>query len=665
MCWGDHRRRPRRRPRRGDLLVVAVTAATVVPILVAGIRAAARGWLPTGDDALIGVRSWDVLTTHPPLLGLGSSASIYTHRWFNQPGPLPFISVALPVRVFGVGTGLAIGTSLVNALCVIAVAWLARRRGGTTAAVLAILGVALLALTLGSEALYDPWTQSSPLFPFTVFLFAVWGVADGDVVTLPFAVVAGSFAFQSHLSYVLVVPIVAVASLAAFAAVIVRRRRDRADEWPALRSQVKRWSSASLALLLACWALPLYEQATRNPGNMSALWASVGITPPAVPGIRGALQVVGAVVAIPPAWLPGSLSRPTFDNFGGGHPIGLVIAALTILAAIALVLVWQRLQRQDRTAAVAIGVALVSIVVAVASAARANAAQGLLVNYLWWVWPIGMFTWFAITLAVTRAAGAAIQAHSTTSAARDGTTTLPPRAVRRSLLAAATVATVVIAALTLPTTDNRRGNPSWGVAATRDLTATSLAQLHASGTLLVRFTGGFAPLWVGPGVLAQMTQHGIPFVIDDMATVRQVGDFRRYNGHNADATLTVLGKPCDTAPPPGTTQIACAPGMSPPQRAELTLLGDQFASRIRQLGGVPLTARGRRALTAPIGDQFRDMLDGLAQGPNALSYLDWYLLANGNYIDAAKLAPFNFDRYDALRTADMNEGAGVALLLQR
>ncbi|MEZ5179648.1 MAG: hypothetical protein R2746_15600 [Acidimicrobiales bacterium] len=64
-----------RGPSRGEVVLVgALIAMVVVPVLGAGIRLAAEGWFPTFDDAVIMNRSYDVLTRHTPLVGQFSLA---------------------------------------------------------------------------------------------------------------------------------------------------------------------------------------------------------------------------------------------------------------------------------------------------------------------------------------------------------------------------------------------------------------------------------------------------------------------------------------------------------------------------------------------------------------------------------------------------------------
>ena len=63
--------------------------------------------MPIGDDSFFSIRAWDVFTEHPPLLGTWTSASQSVGTNINNPGPLFFDLLAVPVRVFGSIDGLA------------------------------------------------------------------------------------------------------------------------------------------------------------------------------------------------------------------------------------------------------------------------------------------------------------------------------------------------------------------------------------------------------------------------------------------------------------------------------------------------------------------------------------------------------------------------------
>ncbi len=72
---------------RRNWLVLVTGVAAALPVIVATIGAVAHGWVPLGDDAIIVVRAYDVLSTHPPLLGPYSTSSQLIGHPVLSPGP--------------------------------------------------------------------------------------------------------------------------------------------------------------------------------------------------------------------------------------------------------------------------------------------------------------------------------------------------------------------------------------------------------------------------------------------------------------------------------------------------------------------------------------------------------------------------------------------------
>src|SRR5256885_14935304 len=109
-------------------VVLATGLAAALPVIVSTINAVAAGWFPLGDDAITAVRAYDVLSTHPPLLGPISTSSLLIGHPVLSPGPMLFWLLALPVRAGEAGPAGAMG--IVDVSCVIGGVALARRRGG-------------------------------------------------------------------------------------------------------------------------------------------------------------------------------------------------------------------------------------------------------------------------------------------------------------------------------------------------------------------------------------------------------------------------------------------------------------------------------------------------------------------------------------------------------
>src|SRR4029077_19446770 len=113
------------------------------------------GWFPLGDRAIIAVRSYDVLSTHPPLLGQYSASSAVIGRPVLSPGPMLYWLLALPVRVGPVAPAVTIG--IVNTCAVIGIVAVARRRGGIPLMVATGVAVSLMCASFDTQVLHDVW----------------------------------------------------------------------------------------------------------------------------------------------------------------------------------------------------------------------------------------------------------------------------------------------------------------------------------------------------------------------------------------------------------------------------------------------------------------------------------------------------------------------------
>jgi hypothetical protein len=172
------------------------------------------------------VRARDVGTTHHPLLGLWSSASLLFDKDLNHPGPLYFDALALPVRLLGPWVGLAVGVMLVNmAAATLAVA-VARRVGGVRAMLAVAAAVVGLQWAMGSELLFDVWQPNALVLPMMALLVVAVALAGGDLAMAPWFVGVGSLLAQTHVSYLPLVAALAVGT-AVLAGLSVRRSPGR------------------------------------------------------------------------------------------------------------------------------------------------------------------------------------------------------------------------------------------------------------------------------------------------------------------------------------------------------------------------------------------------------------------------------------------------------
>jgi hypothetical protein len=215
--------RPAARDGSGRWALAALVVA-LVPLGSALVRAFGR-WTSVGDNALITLRSVDVLTSYHPLLGTWTSASTSIGVDFNNPGPLQFDLLALPAKLLP-HEGPAIAVVLVHALSIVGIFVLARRLGGAVTAAVAMLVAVALTWSMGSDVLVEPWQPHSLLLPFLLLLFLVWSTSCGEHRSLPWLVAVGSLIVQTHVSYSILVPALCAWGVAGL---VLARRQHLAD----------------------------------------------------------------------------------------------------------------------------------------------------------------------------------------------------------------------------------------------------------------------------------------------------------------------------------------------------------------------------------------------------------------------------------------------------
>jgi hypothetical protein len=560
------------------LFLVSVVVA-LVPIAVATARAVHRGWLPVGDNAYFAIRAHDVLTADPPLLGTGSSASLSSGTDINNPGPLLFDLLALPVRVADGGAGLAVGVALLNGLSVLGVAILAHRRGGPLLATAAMAAAAALCWAMGSQLLFEPWQPHSLVLPFLCFLMLVWSITCGDLVALPWAAGVGSLLLQTHLSYAFLVP--ALGAWAVLGLVLALRRDQRRDpgSWPRRRRRALRAGAVAGLVLAVCWAQPLVEQFTSDgEGNLTRLVTGVN-DPAQTIGYDLGARLVASVVSLPPWWF-----RPSFGEafllFEGWQPpsLGLAAASSTVLAAVLVWCVWDARRRRDRVSSLAVATAVVALVVGLATAGRGPFIFAFIAPHvLRWLWPIGAFVSFAVVVTLARRLGR--------------------RPVRASWLSGTfALVTAVFAALNLPTSNQAQGPSAdeWSIPVIREL-GRQMTVLEGRGPLLVDLEGAGFDDPYGVAVMAELQRRGVPFLVGEPALVRQLGPARRFTGANARAVLFVRIGDDTRVAPPGARRAAIREGLTPREQTELSTLKARIADYVGN-GRLHLTRRGEEVL---------------------------------------------------------------------
>jgi hypothetical protein len=572
-----------------DRLFLASVVVALTPIVVATVRAARSGWLPIGDNGYFAIRAQDVFTTNHPWLGTWTSASLNTDTNFNNPGPLLFDLYALPAKLTNGRIGVAAGAAALNALAVIGIALVARRRGGPVLGMAAVAMAAALCLSMGSDLLYDPWQPHSLLLTFLLGVFLVWSLVCGDLAALPWAVGVGSLVLQTHLSYAVLITTLAAWGLLGLGLHLRRRRRTDPESWPALRRSALRAGLVALVVAAVCWGQPVYEQLTgEGTGNFSRLAANMTSADETI-GIKLGTRAVADVMTVPPYWLPPSFEEAFLTDPAtpaGDDPLTTIDpsapTAALLLALLVLILAGAAVEahrRDDRVVSAALSTALVAFVAALVTTWKLPLGPlGLPPHQLRWIWPIGAFITFSLVAYAIRRAD-------------------PPERSGRRLMVGLVALTVLVAVLDLPA-HNPHAGPSaddYAIDVMKQA-GPQMAALEGQGTILIDLTGiRFAEPYSGP-VMAELRRRDVPFAVNDEGMVRQLGEKRRLHG---DAQRLFIGQG-DAAlkTPKGARRVVFVEGLTADQKNELTDLRSDIIDHLQD-HPVELTKRGRGVLESP------------------------------------------------------------------
>jgi hypothetical protein len=350
------------------VIVTALTAPCLWAVLAHHVFA-------VGDIALIELRTRDVLSAHPPLVGA------YSRYGWSHPGPLEFYMFALPYRLLG-GDALALRLTalLFNVAALVTITWVVRRRGITTLVVMLATSSALV-WGLAANALADSWNVSIAVLPFLLAIVACWCACCGDRWAWLVAAIAFSFVFQAHVGFgVVLVPMMIVTVV-----------------WLGVQSRraIPDISLAEIGTGIAAGALlalpALYDMLAHGPGNIGRLikWSATNNEP--VIGVADGLRLLGRST---------SLSFPIHPSFPnqfvfsiGVIDSGFLPGALFVLLCAALATAVRRRMRAE--ALLCVGLALVWISGLVAASRVTEPLAFWLVE---WLQPLAWLTWGVLAL---------------------------------------------------------------------------------------------------------------------------------------------------------------------------------------------------------------------------------------------------------------------------
>jgi hypothetical protein len=501
-----------------------------LPVIVAGARAIANGWLPLADQGTIATNAYNVFTSHTPLVGQYSMASGAVGHRIYEPGPLLYWLLALPAR-FGDPAALTLTMCVFNTATILACVAIARRKGGMALMFGTAIAIALMSHSLGTEALHGIWNPAAGLFALMLLSFTCWSLACGDRWLLPLAVLVGSFVVQCHLAYV--APGLGLLAVGIIGLLVSRARPDGEAPGRTGRGEHRRgslWPPVIVGLLVAliCWSAPLVDEITHSPGNLSAIASAVG-GQGKTEGARTGWRALARAVGVPPRWLRTPESE-VYDRSGrqvgvvsGGdygdtrlrdvwrRPTALAtISALLVLCALALTtLASIRARRGDLVAGGVISAVLCGSFAAVASATPVRGVHSL--GYtLWWGSVVGMWVWLLLLWS------SAVLASSWVTGRRrrpeSGHSTSLTRAAARwwplGAIGALAACALALAAGEQPDAHQPEFRPSQTITARLD-------RVVRRGDTVLLMQRGFAALPLQPQVNYSLLRRGAHVVIDD------------------------------------------------------------------------------------------------------------------------------------------------------
>lgn len=382
--------------------------AMIVPVWVAVLRVGLRHLVPVGDTAIMALRAPDVLSRHPPLIGMPASSASSAAQVVHFPGAWQLYWLAVPVKVLGATWGTVVAMGALNTIWILLAAWLIRRLLSPTATLVAYVVLAVFWWSLGSGMLIDSWPLLMVVVPFATVLVAAWAAACGDAPGLVVLAFAANYVWLDHLVLGLLAPLVAAAGCVGFVLWFFRARHADSDDPAGAQRRFRRGVLGAATVTVVMWLPPVIQQITHTPGNFGLLFGRSDGAPAAIASPTAAVHVLASLIGRPPFWLRGTLADPTFyradptGNVTGSMTwadLGIVVVVAMVLAGCAIS-AWQR---RDRVAGRALLVAAVGIVGAAATVYAAPVTTSVVPQYLFGVWAVAMFTWLAIVVNVTRA----------------------------------------------------------------------------------------------------------------------------------------------------------------------------------------------------------------------------------------------------------------------
>jgi hypothetical protein len=504
----------------------APVVVVCLPIAFAAVRAAAGDWVPAGDDAYFTVRSRDVLTSNHPLLGAWSSGSVDLETPINNLGAIQADLLAPFTRFTPMG-GTAIGVAVVNIAAIVAIAWMVRRIGGDRAVLPAMCAVALLTWTMGSEMLITPRQHQFLILAYLCLLVATWAVATGDRWAIVIAVVTASLVAQTHLSYPVLVAVLAGVMIVGQ---IVTTREGAADGG-------RRPFVVGGVVLAVLWIQPLIDQffGEGNLGHVLFGSGDAGRT-----GLTGGARIVAAALVSVHMF-----TRPGYREFDVEMRFAPWWQSLVFWAAVAAGTMYavRTIRLRGWIPAAGVVVALAAVIAGVLDAAMLpRTSFGYAVMNYRWLWATGTFVLMLVLIAVERRLA--------------GTQAGTDRPLRPATAIALFTVCVVAAIANLPRSVQTDGAERYlseqrNVISALDQLGPVLGEVADAGPVLIDDSAMyFGHPYTYPTLVA-MQEHGIDFRFAEPVQERRFGSGRVSDGSerqvlrmvSGDAALALEGDP--------------------------------------------------------------------------------------------------------------------------
>jgi hypothetical protein len=382
------------RPRpSGRWLTTLAFAVVAVPFAFAVLRLAtaptANLTLPD-DLALIDLHVRRALVWKQQL-------GVFDHNNWNHPGPTYFYLLSLAYRVLGSSArSLFVGATILNALSAVACVAVVRRRTTPTRALWAALWLTVLAGVLAAGgtaattysesvlgALASPWNPMVVLFPLLLLVLLCAGAIDRSAPSLVGALLVGSFVIQTDISTTpLALALVGVAGLVWLVTVALdsRGRVGQPSDPPAVGTWTPgRWSpglvGGGLVALALMWLLPVVQQFTNHPGNLTLIeqFFRAGHPGQTLSASLWSVTAAAAVLVVGPSEVMGSILGGT--QVHAGLAVAVSLATVVLATAVAVAGARQRSR-------FAFGTGVLTLVGIVASVAAVTHVVGFIFGYL-------------------------------------------------------------------------------------------------------------------------------------------------------------------------------------------------------------------------------------------------------------------------------------------